>query len=290
MYQAFTCLNTQVWNVSGFWLAGFFMVEGIDLERIRRSLDRDCGLFFFEKTDSTNQQALIKVKQGADLPLACFAEQQTQGRGRRGKVWLSPPGSNIYLSLAWKFDLPVSELGCLSLAMGVAVVRVLKNAGLKRVGLKWPNDVLVDGRKIAGILIETARLTSNTTTAVIGIGLNYKLPDDLPVKPDQPWTDIVSSLQAVERKTGRNEIAGLLLQQCMKVCDDFKLDKLMAEYRLYDVCLNQPVNVLLEEGMMLQGVVADFEVSGEIRVRINDDERLFNSADISLRKANNVND
>jgi len=262
------------------------MVEDLDLEQIRQCLNRDCELVLFEKTDSTNEQALLKVKQGSVLPLACFAEEQTQGRGRRGKVWISPPGGSVYLSLAWQFDLPVSELGGLSLAMGVAVARVLKGIGLRQIGLKWPNDVLVDDRKIAGILIETTQLSSISTTAIIGIGLNFKLSDQLQVKPDQPWTDVVSS------SNRKIELAGLLLRECMVICESFTQPEcdLMAEYREYDICTQQPVNVYLEEGLVLQGMVVGFEASGEIRVLIDDDERLFNSAEISLRKASYVND
>ena len=268
------------------------MSEGLDLEQIRQCLGRDCKLVLFEKTDSTNEQALLKVKQGCALPLVCLAEEQTQGRGRRGKVWLSPVAASICISLAWKFELPVNELGCLSLAMGVAVARVLKKIGLQQVGLKWPNDVLLDDKKIAGILIETSQLTAKTTTAIIGIGLNYKLPDDLPDMQAQPWTDIVSSL-GLECQFGRNKIAGLLLQECMTVCEDFARARhdLMMEYRQqYDVCLRQVVNIYLEDGQLLQGVVVGFEADGEIRILIEGKEQLFNSADISLRKKNNVND
>ena len=268
-----------------------FMVEVLDLEQIRQCLDRDCELVVFEKTDSTNEQALSNVKQGATLPLACFAEEQTQGRGRRGKVWLSPPGGSIYLSLAWRFDSPVSELGSLSLAMGVAIARVLNHIGLQRVGLKWPNDVLVDDGKIAGILIETAQLTTKTTTAIVGIGLNFQLPEDMPVKPDQPWTDVVSCLSGSSLEIARSELAGLLLQECMAVCESFMQarDDLMAEYRQYDICMQQPVNIHQEEGRVLQGVVVGFEVGGEIRILIDGEQCLFNSADISLRKTSNVN-
>lgn len=267
------------------------MAEALSLDQIRQCLKRDCELVLFDQTDSTNEQTLLKVKQGASLPLACFAEEQTQGRGRRGKVWLSPPGASIYLSLAWRFDLPLSELGSLSLAMGVAIVRVLKGIGLQSVGLKWPNDVLVDGRKIAGILIETAQLTANKTTTIIGIGLNFQLPENMPVKPDQPWTDVASSLNESLPDIERSKLAGLLLQECMSVCENFAQGNsdLMAEYLQYDICLQQPVNVYLEDEV-LEGVVTGFDAGGEIRILINNEERLFNSANISLRKISNVND
>ncbi|MDH5388817.1 MAG: biotin--[acetyl-CoA-carboxylase] ligase [Gammaproteobacteria bacterium] len=268
------------------------MIRGLDLDQIRQSLNRDCELWLFEKIDSTNEQALLKVKQGSILPLACFAEEQTQGRGRRGKVWFSPAGGSIYLSLAWKFDLPVNALGCLPLAMGVAVARVLKDLGLQQVGLKWPNDVLLDDKKIAGILIETSQITAKSTTAIIGVGLNFKLSDELADVPTQPWTDIVSSL-GLECPPDRNKVAGALLHECIAVCEAFTHAKhnLMMEYQeQYDVCMRQIVNVYLEGGQVMQGVVDGFEKNGEIRILIEGEPQLFNSADISLRKASNVND
>lgn len=265
------------------------MTEDLDLELIRPYLDRDCGLFLFEKTDSTNEQALLKVREKQALPLACFAEQQTQGRGRRGKVWISPPHSSIYLSLAWKFAMPVSALSSLSLAIGVAVVRVLRGIGLAQAGLKWPNDVLVGERKIAGILIETMHNTATATTAIIGIGLNFKMPEAAPQLPDQPWTDICSSLGEAS-SAGRNRVAGLLLKECISICEHFAQarDELMIEYQQYDVCLQRPVNIYLDEDQCLQGVVTGFEASGEIRILIEGEERLFNSADISLRKTSHA--
>lgn len=265
------------------------MTEDLDLKEIRRHLGRDCGLVLFEKTDSTNEQALLKVREGQALPLACFAEQQTQGRGRRGKVWISPPHSSIYLSLAWRFKAPVNELGGLSLAIGVAVVRVLKAIGLDQAGLKWPNDVLIEGRKIAGILIETTQNTATATTPIIGIGLNFKMPEAAPQLPDQPWTDVFSCLGEAS-PAGRNRLAGLLLKECMSICESFVQfrDELMVEYRQYDICLQQPVNIYLDEARSLQGIVTGFEANGAIRIEIDGEEQLFNSADISLRKINHA--
>lgn len=266
------------------------MTEDLDLELIRPYLDRDCGLFLYEKTDSTNVQALLKVREEQALPVACFAEQQTQGRGRRGKIWISPPHSSIYLSLAWRFDVPLNELGGLSLAIGVAVVRVLKAIGLDQAGLKWPNDVLVEGRKIAGILIETTQNTTAATTAIIGIGLNFRMPEAAPQLPDQPWTDVFSCLGEASI-AGRNRVAGLLLKECMGVCEGFAhfRDELMIEYRQYDICLQRPVNIYLDDARSLQGIVTGFEASGAIRIQIDGEEQLFNSADISLRRIDHAN-
>ena len=120
------------------------------------------------------------------------------------------------------------------------------------------------------------------------------MPDDLPVKPDQPWTDIISSLKmgvSDEQRAGRSRVAGLLLRECMVVCESFPQarDSLMVEYQeQYDICLQKEVSIHQEDGSCIYGLVVGFESSGEIRIQTGGKEQLFNSADISLRKASNA--
>ena len=109
----------------------------------------------FEVVDSTNVIALSRAMEGAHGYL-CTAEQQTAGKGRRGKVWASPYASSLYISAVWEFPSGAAALEGLSLAVGVAVVDALTQAGLENVQLKWPNDILCGGRKLAGILLEVA--------------------------------------------------------------------------------------------------------------------------------------
>jgi Biotin-(acetyl-CoA carboxylase) ligase len=106
-------------------------------------------LTILQQTDSTNQAVLNAVPQGAGHGLVVLAEQQTAGRGRRGRVWASPYGANIYLSVGWRFSLGAAALEGLSLAVGVAVAHALKVLGYPQSQLKWPNDVLVDGKNWA---------------------------------------------------------------------------------------------------------------------------------------------
>jgi len=267
------------------------MPEKLELNRIQQALPNKCSVSLFDSLDSTNEWVLKKVREGEPMPFACFAEQQTQGRGRRGKRWVSPPLCNIYMSLAWSFELPVSQIGVLSLAIGMAVVNTLEKIGIQHALLKWPNDVLVDDKKIAGILIETARINHNKTSVVIGVGLNYQLsdtlsPGSLPETPDQPWTDVVTSLK-LEPEAGRNQLAALLLQECMAMCERLprEQEKLIEEFQnQYDACARKAVSVVLDNGEQLQGVACGVTSTGEIRILIDGEERVFNSAEISLRK------
>jgi BirA family biotin operon repressor/biotin-[acetyl-CoA-carboxylase] ligase len=262
------------------------MPEKLDINRIQEALASQCSVSLFESLDSTNDWVLQKVREGEVMPFACFAERQTRGRGRRGKHWASPATGNIYMSLAWLFELPVSQIGVLSLAIGMAVIKALKKAGIKGAMLKWPNDVLVDNKKIAGILIETARVNDDKTSVCVGVGLNYNLPGSSSDIPDQPWTDVVTSLELLP-ESGRNRLAALLLQECMAMCERVPRDRerLVKDFQeQYDACAQKMVSVLLDNGRQLQGIALGVTSSGEIRILIDDEERVFNSAEVSLRK------
>lgn len=247
----------------------------------------DCDITLLDSVASTNVWVLQQCSSGRQLPFACFAEQQTKGRGRRGKLWVSPSNSNIYMSLALKLDLPVSSMGALSIVIGIAVIRALEKIGVRQAQLKWPNDVLVDDKKIAGILIETTQEDSGKRVVVIGVGLNYSWPVTSTQIPDQPWTDVVSVLKT-GTVAGRSYLAGLLLKECLQVCETYPHNKvsLISEYQAkYDVCLHKSVNVTLDNGMKFHGVANGVTAAGEIRVLINGEERIFSSAEVSLRKS-----
>lgn len=264
------------------------MPEKLELNRIQHALVKPCSVSLFDSLDSTNEWVLQKVREGQPMPFACFAEQQTQGRGRRGKRWISPPLCNIYMSLAWMFELPVNQIGILSLSIGMAVAKTLEKTGIPNTMLKWPNDVLLDDKKIAGILIETLSINDNKTSVVMGVGLNYRLPKSSPEIPDQPWTDVISSLKH-PAEGGRNQLAALLLQECVAMCERLPKQpgKLIEEFQdQYDACARKAVNVIMDDGEQLQGVACGVTSGGEIRILIDGEERVFNSAEISLRKGN----
>ena len=264
-------------------------------DQILRVPGLECDISLLDSVDSTSEWVLQQVRSRRDFPFACFAEEQTHGRGRRGRSWLSPSNSNIYMSLAWKLDVKLNELGALSIVIGMAVIRALEGIGIKQARLKWPNDVLVNDKKIAGILIETAKSNvkalgnDEALVVVIGIGLNYNWPADFIEKPDQPWTDVVSSLKSGsvgERNYGRDYLGGLLLRECMEMCEFYphNNESLLKEYQAsYDACLHQSVDVILDSGIKINGIANGVTATGELRVLIDGEEQVFNSADISLR-------
>ena len=125
--------------------------------------------------DSTNAEALRAVDRGATAPFVVLAERQTAGRGRRGRQWVSPFAENIYYSLVLRMDGGMRQLEGLSLVVGLAVLSALREVGVSDVGLKWPNDVLVNNKKIAGILLELVGDPADVCHVVLGIGINVNM-------------------------------------------------------------------------------------------------------------------
>jgi len=156
--------------------------------------------------DSTNRYALEDKKA---VPYACLAEYQTAGRGRQGRKWISPYASGISLSIKYRYATTIDSLAGLNIALAVTVGRVLWNLGAQEVGLKWPNDVLWQGRKLAGLLLE-----SRGKEVVIGIGLNVKMPSIDDTKTiTQPWVDLYTILG---QTFSRNALAARLIAHCLQ--------------------------------------------------------------------------
>ena len=159
--------------------------------------------------DSTNRYALEQCE--GVVPFACLAEYQTAGRGQQGRQWISPYASGLCLSLKHRFQSHNSLVG-LNLALAVTVVQVLRRLGAVDVGLKWPNDILWKGRKLAGLLLES-RCEKNSCEVVIGIGINVKMPAVDINSIIQPWVDLHTILG---QPISRNVLAAMLIDHCLQ--------------------------------------------------------------------------
>jgi BirA family biotin operon repressor/biotin-[acetyl-CoA-carboxylase] ligase len=208
----------------------------------------------FDTIDSTNTYLLAQAKLGAPSGTICLAEEQSQGRGRRGRNWFSPPGANIYFSFLWRFT-ELENISGLSIAVAVMVANALRKYGVSSgIELKWPNDVLFAGRKLAGILLER-----NDSAMVIGIGLNLFLPDDA----DSNW---IAVQEIVGREVARNYLTGLLANEMLSQLSVYQLRGLsafMAEWRKRDVLINKAVTVHTAEKIFF-GVMKGINEKGEL--------------------------
>jgi BirA family biotin operon repressor/biotin-[acetyl-CoA-carboxylase] ligase len=194
--------------------------------------------------DSTNtyvKQRLHELPQG----FVCLAEAQTHGRGRRGKAWVSPFGSSIYMSMAWTFTGGYQSIAGLSLLVGIAINRSLKTIGVIDCKLKWPNDVYYNLKKLAGILVEVEGQVGSDASAVIGIGINIDLPESVN-GIDQPFIDLVSITQ---KPVDRNELAALIIATLKNMLRQFEVEGLapfLSEWKEADLFYNE--YVYLESG------------------------------------------
>ena len=269
----------------------------------------DMDIVVHESIDSTNSWSLRQCRAGKILPFACFAEDQTLGRGRRGKQWMMSAQSGIAMSLSWPFVLSHQQLHLLPLSIALAIVETLENLNLKHVQIKWPNDVYVQGKKIAGILIETQPVKESLSVekandqqfmarrqiaVVIGVGLNYDMSSFVSSLQDDSYqvlaklTDIKREIkmQAIEQKIDRVMAASTLLQYVVSVCQNFQQDPqcFLEKFRTrYDFCKNKTVEVTLDNKETVSGIALGVNKGAELIVLVDGKERAFNSAEVSVK-------
>lgn len=221
--SALTELGLEIERVRG---KGYRLIGGIELldeSLIRNGVSPEAALMLrtlsvFRRIDSTNTELLRRAGDplGAQV---CLAESQSAGRGRRGRGWVSPFGSSIYCSVSWQFSGGIEVLEGLSLAVGVILCESLEEFGVDSLELKWPNDVLRDGRKLAGILVEMTGDASGPCTAVIGMGVNVSVPQRVAGSIEKPWSDLSD---VAEAGVSRNAIISRLLSRLLPALDNYE--------------------------------------------------------------------
>ncbi len=231
--------------------------------------------------DSTNQYLLENITRlnKGDL---CLAEHQLAGRGRRGRQWLSPFAGQVILSFYWTFDAKKSIEG-LSLAVGMAIADTLRKAGAW-VYLKWPNDILLDERKLAGILIEMANTQNGLLNLVVGIGINLSLPKQ-ENHIDQPWAELIEVLPELDR----NQLIVQLVKNIYAYLEQFEQEGVSVEFRQkwveLDHLFGEEVNVITEK-QVISGIEQGIDEQGYLQLVTNNGTEWlkFNGGEVSLRK------
>jgi len=258
------------------------------LERmaIERKLGERAPAFSVEVLDvapSTNTLLMERLAAGARAGSVIVTEWQTAGRGRRGRVWHATPGAALTFSLLWRFDHGANALHGLSLAIGVAVVRVLARMGVDGPGLKWPNDVIWRGHKLAGMLIEIQGEFNGPSAAVIGIGINCRLPDALRDRIDQPVTDLARITGA---PVDRNDLLAALLCELAALLEQFAqggFTVLREEWQRHHVYQDQFVQLTLPDGGTIDGRASGVAADGALLLETGSGLRRIHSGDVSLR-------
>ena len=267
---------------------GYRLVDGIELldgAQISSGISDTLtySLHIARQVDSTNRLAVELAREGMARGCVVLAEQQSAGRGRRGRHWVSPFARNIYCSIVWEFDSGVAALEGLSLAVGVGVVRALRACGVNDAVLKWPNDVLHNQRKLAGILLEMTGDVSGRCQVVIGVGINVAMANFKSlVSIDQPWTDANT---AAGKSVSRNALASNLIMQLLLLLAEFETEgfaRFHCDWAALDCMCGKPVTVCVGE-QMLHGVAAGVDGSGALAVDTELGRQWFHGGEVSLR-------
>ncbi|MDJ0832897.1 MAG: biotin--[acetyl-CoA-carboxylase] ligase [Gammaproteobacteria bacterium] len=255
----------------------------LDSHQLQREIEGLLGgdaidLLYLHSCESTN----IECQKLGTHQSVVIAEQQTAGRGRRGNCWYSPLTQNIYCSIGVHKNLPPELLGLIPLQVGVCIASVLQESGFPEVTLKWPNDILLQGKKLGGILIETRALGDQAFFLVIGVGLNLHLDQETLDQIDQP---AISLRQVAEHALDRQQLYKDLIARIAQSVNRFDADSiesLLQQFKQLDAYLGREV-VVKTRDQQISGIYQGIAGDGQIQIQTADGLRHFAAAEISLR-------
>jgi BirA family biotin operon repressor/biotin-[acetyl-CoA-carboxylase] ligase len=263
-------------------------IELLDQSKIYSALNlevaqRISSFKLFDQINSTNSFLMSEVGQSFDSGSICIAEHQTAGKGRRGREWVSSFGSNIYLSVLWHFSSGPSAISTLSLVMGVAVVRALSQFNIEGIGLKWPNDIYWQGKKLGGILVEVTGEADGPCTAVVGLGLNISLSEKVAKNISLDWVDLQEIMRGT--KLSRNHLAATLINELINIIATYELvefNTYLDEWRSYD-CLMGEMATLYFGKRQFQGEVRGIDDQGMLLLKNSAGEiKAYASGEVSF--------
>ncbi len=260
-------------------------VSLFDRERIDRLTQENQlpDALMFNVTDSTNTQLLAHIQKGGVAHgQIVIAEQQTAGRGRRGKAWVSPYAANLYFSIAWDFEQGAAKLDGLSLVVGLALQKAVSQFCGVEAEVKWPNDLLVSNRKLAGILLEISGDPTGLCHVVIGVGVNVNMIDS-GGEIDQPWQSLSLLSQSVVDKTA---FVGVFIELLLTYLERFSTSgftSFLSQWRSVDALSGQHV-ALIQGSEVVQGECEGVTEKGELLIKTAFGLETFNGGEVSVRK------
>ncbi len=259
-------------------------IDWLDVEEIRRGLGVREGAFTLRIEDEVDSTSSRLLESSDALPdrYVLAAERQLAGRGRAGRAWHSTIGGGLTFSVLWRFAGGAFALGGASLAVAVAMVRALRGLGVPEVHVKWPNDIVHSGCKLAGILIELRGDALGPTDVVVGVGVNVALPANARHGIDQPVID----LQTIAGRADRNRLLAAILSELDAVLVQFETSGFTAlrdEWTAYHAYHERDVEVALAGGKRAIGRVRGVGDAGELIVETDGVQRQYVSGEIRLR-------
>jgi BirA family biotin operon repressor/biotin-[acetyl-CoA-carboxylase] ligase len=274
------------WGVDVFTVPGkgYSLPEPIQLleeERIRQQIGYG-NVAVLPVIDSTNQYLLDRIH---DLHSgdACVAEYQTAGRGRRGRKWFSPFGANLYLSMYWRLEQgPAAAIG-LSLVIGIVMAEVLQSLGADKVRVKWPNDLYLSDRKLAGILVELTGKTGDAAQIVIGAGINLimrRVENDV---INQGWINLQEAGITIDRNTLAVRLINEL-RDSLRLFEQEGLAPYLSRWERLDNFINRPVKLIIGDKEIF-GISRGIDTQGALLLEQDGVIKPWVGGEISLRGA-----
>jgi BirA family transcriptional regulator, biotin operon repressor / biotin---[acetyl-CoA-carboxylase] ligase len=279
-------IGIAVFSVRGKGYKLPYAIALLNKEKVLQAIGIEREWFHLDVLDevvSTNTYLMKAAANGAPHVSCVAAHIQTGGRGRRGRTWVSQLGASLTFSLLWRFDCGAAALSGLSLAVGVALIRALRELDIDTAQLKWPNDVLVENKKLAGILIDLQGDMDGPSAAVIGVGINVDLPKQVLERIDQPAIDIKQvSLANIDQ----SHLLGTVLKHLAELLRHFEqygFVGLRDEWLQYHAYHNKSVRMLLPDGRDVEGTVIGVAEDGILLVETALGLQRFSAGEISLR-------
>ena len=272
-------LGLEIFSITGKGYRLNTPLQLLNRESIQQHLN-DVPVHTCAVIDSTNQYMMAQLdrwQKGECL----LAESQTAGRGRRGRQWHSPFGSQFIMSMYWRLDDGPSAAMGLSLAIGVAVVQALESVGYRDLSLKWPNDIYMARRKLAGILVEMSAAVGGICHLVIGVGVNLNLPDAVIAQLDQPCAHLAEQPVVVDR----NQLSATIiraLRNALALFEKQGLTAFLMDWNRLDIFMQQPVQVLLGN-QVIHGIYCGIDEQGNMLLQDHEGMHKFVGGEISLR-------
>lgn len=284
--KALTELDLDIFSVTG---RGYKLVSSIalhDVNDIHQQLNAPVDVELLSVIPSTNTYLMEKIRNSETLQEGhtVLAECQTAGKGRRGRQWQSPFGSHIYMSRYVAMEEGLMAASGMSLAIGVAIVRAVKSCFSIEPQLKWPNDVLYQGQKLAGVLIEAEGQSDGICHLIVGVGINVNMPVTAASEIEQAWTDLNT---ITDGSIDRDKFTACLINELTLVIDEYKSNKLQNLHQIwnrYDAFAEQPVN-LIGSNQVQSGICLGIDVNGALLLRDSNDQQIkpIYGGEISLR-------
>ncbi len=276
----------QQWGVDIFRIQG----KGYQLARPMNLLDESYlkqhvknPFHLYPVIDSTNQYLMDRTEQ-LESGTVCLAEYQEKGRGRRGRQWYSPFGTNLYLSMYWNLEAGIAGSMGLSLVVGIAVIDALESLGISGVKLKWPNDLYFKDKKLAGILVEMSGQAGGAANLVIGMGMNLSMQSNDSELIDQPWSALSEVIEG--KLIDRNQLAVEIIDHWNWVLAEYEskgMSGFVARWNKLDNFIDRPVKLLMGN-KEVHGIDKGIDSRGAIIIETERGIESYIGGEISLRK------